>query len=139
MEDDKIKIGVLKKKAVTVEESVVDVIELNYPKDHKYYKMHDDGVFFARGIVLLAIIKKSPSSFLLFEVERGKQFYTDFVPTKDCRQEDFIDSKNSIRRIALDVMIGGYTPFDEITEAEFLSERIDLLNAPLQDIIKTHP
>lgn len=128
-------IQVLKTAKKVIEEAVLETVNLEYPTTHKYYRMVDDGRFFARGVILFAIVVKSPSTFLLFEVERGKQFYTDFMPSKDCKQDDFIKSESDIRRKALKIMLGEMTVFREISESDFLAERIDLLNAPLQDIL----
>lgn len=114
-------------KEVVVKEEAV-TINLEYPVENKYYRMMDDGNFFPRGDVLFAIIVKHASAFNLFEIERGRQFYTDFVPTKDCRQEYWLKDSNSIRRTALEIMLGKDNDFDEITFEEFKTEREKLLN-----------
>jgi len=129
------KIQVLEKARKTIEEQVVKEIELDYPKESKFYKMNDDGRFFARGIVLFGIVIKYSTTFLLFEIERGKQFYTDFVPTKDCRQDYWLNDTNDIRRTALKIMQGKYEAFEEITKDEFLELRKSLLDAPLENVL----
>lgn len=125
------KIQVLQKERKTVVEEVMKEVELEFPTEHKFYKRNDDGNFFARGLVLFGIKIKYSKTFLLFEIERGKQFYTDFVPTKDCRQDYWLTDENNIRRTALQIMLGQYSAFEEITEQEFLELRQQLLDEPL--------
>lgn len=128
-------ISVIKKVRKVVEEAVKETINVTYPTENKYYKMQDDGFMFPRGTVIFAIVIKHSRSFLLFEIEKGKQFYTDFVPTKDCHDEDFITSKNSIRRTALSLMLGKNKDFIEISEKEFLKSREGLLDVHILDSI----
>lgn len=128
-------IQVIKKARKTVEEEVRETINLEYPTEHKFYKRNDDGAWFARGIVLFGIVIKHSTSFLLFEVERGKQFYTDFVPTKDCRQDYWLSDTNDIRRTALEIMLGKNSEFKEISKEDFIKERESLLNAPLENVL----
>lgn len=125
------KIQVLQKVRKTVEEQVLNEVELEFPTEHRFYKRNDDGNFFPRGLVLFGIKVKYSKTFLLFEIERGRQFYTDFVPTKDCRQDYWLEDDNTIRRTALKIMLGQYSAFEEITEQEFLELRQQLLDAPL--------
>ena len=129
------KIQVLEKARKTIEEQIVKEIELEYPTEHKFYKRNDDGRFFARGLVLFGITIKYSTTFLLFEIERGKQFYTDFVPTKDCRQDYWLTDENDIRRTAFKIMQGKFEAFEEITKDEFLELRKSLLDSPLENVL----
>jgi hypothetical protein len=129
------KIEVLERTRKTVEEQVLKEINLEYPTESKFYKLNDDGRFYARGIVLFGITIKYSTTFLLFEIERGKQFYADFVPTKDCRQDYWLNDTNDIRRTALKIMQGKYEAFQEITKEEFFKLRQSLLDAPLENVL----
>jgi len=114
-------------KTVTTEKKNV-----NLPTTKKFYERNDDGVFFPRGLILFAIIPKhenSTDTYLLVEVERGKQDYNDFVPTKDCRQDYWLSDKGSkIRHTALEIFTNDFHLFKEITEKEFEEKRIKLLD-----------
>lgn len=125
------KISVLEKQQVTMEKKVTKEVELELPKKSLFFKRNDDGNFFPRGLILFAITVKYSHTFLLFEVERGKQFYTDFVPTKDCRQEYWLTDTNSIRRTALKLIMGELEDFEEIEKEEFLTLRTELLDTNL--------
>ena len=126
-------IQVLTRAKKTIVEEVKETINLEYPTQDKFYKRNDDGAFFARGVILFGILVKYSTTFLLFEVERGKQFYTDFVPTKDCRQDYWLSDTNDIRRTALEIMLGKDRDFVEITKEEFIAERELLLNQPFDE------
>lgn len=129
------KIQILEKARKIVEEQILKEIEFEFPSEHKFYKMVDDGNFFPRGLILFGIIIKYSSTVLLIEVERGKQFYTDFVPTKDCKQEYWLSDTNDIRRTALSIMTGQHSSFNEITKDEFLELRKSLLDIPLENVL----
>lgn len=73
-----------------------------------------------------------------FEIERGKQFYTDFVPTKDCRQEYWLTDENSIRRTALRLMQGYLGDFEKIDKEKFLELRKNLLDEGLMNTITNY-
>lgn len=125
------KINLIEKQNVIVEEKVTKEIELELPTKSLFFKMNDDGNFFPRGIILFAITVKYSNTFLLFEIERGKQFYTDFVPSKDCKQDYWLSDSNSIRRTALKLMMGKLGAFSAIEKDEFLRLRTDLLDESL--------
>jgi len=127
METKKIQVFTNTEKIITKE------IELIYPTQNKFYKMNDDSNFFGRGEVLFAIIVKYTSTFILIEVERGKQDYTDFVPTNDCKSEYWLKDSNRLRRFALDIMLEKSEDYVEISKEEFLEKRQDLLNKPLEN------
>jgi hypothetical protein len=129
------KIQILEKVRKTIEEQIIKEIELDYPKESKFYKMSDNGRFFARGTVLFGIVIKYSTSFLLFEIERGKQFCTDFIPTKDCHQDYWLNDTNDIRRTALKIMQGKHEALEEITRDEFLELRKSLLDAPFESLL----
>lgn len=104
--------------------------KVNLPEVAKYYVKNDDGNFFPRGIILFAIIpnyQDNPTySYTLIEVERNKQDYNDFVPTKDCKQQYWLSG--GIRKTAFDIITRDEYSFKEITQEEFENKRIELLN-----------
>jgi hypothetical protein len=112
-----------------------ETVSIELPTESKFYKMQDDGAWFARGTVLFAIIVKHKTTFMLYEIEEGKQFYTDFVPTKDCRQDYWLTDSNSIRRTAFDIMYGKNTEYTEMTKEEFLSKRSELLDSRMLELL----
>ena len=130
-------ITVLKKVRKTVTEEVREKIDVEYPTENRFYRMEDDGNFFPRGTVLFAILIKHSTSFMLYEIERGQQLSTDFVPTKDCRQDSWIagDGDTGIRRTALSLLIGDNTDFREITKEEFMRTRNELLNSRMEEFL----
>lgn len=128
-------IKVLKKARKVIEEEITHEIDLEFPTEHKFYKMNDDGRMFARGIVLFAITIKYSHTFLVFEIERGKQYFADFVPKSDCSSEYWLTDSNDIRRTALKLLKGEHTPFEEIKKEEFLELRRTLLDNPLQNVL----
>jgi len=99
--------------------------------------MDDNGNFFPRGTVLFAILIKYSTTFMIYQIERGQQLSTDFVPTKDCRQDSWItsDGDTSIRRTALSLLIGDNTDFREITKEEFIDTRNELLNKTMEEFL----
>lgn len=102
---------------------------IDFPEVEKYYRKHDGGNFFPRGIVLFAIIPIYPgktAAYHVVEVERNKQDFNDFWPSKDCRQEYWLSS--SIRKTAFDIITKSDHEFKEITKEEFEAQRIELLN-----------
>ena len=105
-------------------------IEVDFPQTKKYYSKNDDGNFFPRGLVLFAIIplycETETVAYTLVEVERNKQDYNDFWPTKDCRQNYWLT--DSIRNTALDIITGKAYEFKEVTEEYFFEKRELLLN-----------
>jgi hypothetical protein len=131
-------IQLIKRKAKVIEEVVKETINLEYPTEHKFYKTVDNGAFFARGLILFAILIKHRNSFLLFEITKGKQYYTDFVPSKDCRQDYWLTDTNDIRRNALDIMMNKSTVYEEISKEEFFKERDNLLNEHFTDAVLAH-
>ena len=125
---------------ITVNKTTVNTIskEIDFPETPKYYRKEEDGKFFPRGVVLFAIIPKyidKPTCFILVEVTRDNQKCTDFHPTKDCRQENWI-SEGGLRKQALEI-ITDYDLYDneftEITEEAFEEERNLLLNCYQKD------
>ncbi len=112
-----------------------ETVSVELPTESKFYMMNDDGNFFPRGIVLFAILIKHKSNFMLYEVENGKQFSTDFVPTSDCKSEYWMKDSNSIRRTAFDIMRGKNYEFKEITKEDFLSKRTLLLDERLMEYL----
>jgi len=128
-------IKVLKKARKVVEEEITHEIELEFPTENKFYKMNDDGRVYARGIVLFAITIKYSHTFLLFEIERGKQYFADFVPTSDCSREYWLTDTSDIRRTALKLLKGEHAPFEEIKKEEFFELRKTLLDDPLQNVL----
>lgn len=118
-----------------IQKSITETIKLEFPTEHKFYKMIDESNWFARGVVLFAITVKYTNTFILFEIERGKQFYTDFMPTKDCKQEYWLSDSNGIRRTALSIMLGKNVDFKEISIDQFIEERDLLLNEILNDVM----
>ena len=116
---------------VDYEKVITSKKELDLPEVSKYYLMNDDGRFFPRGVVLFAIIPNydnNPSySYTLIEVERNKQNYDDFVPTKDCRQKEWL-KESGLRKTAFNIITKQSCEFKEISEKEFKVKRIELLN-----------
>lgn len=117
--------------AVSYEKVVSSKKKADLPEVAKYYSKNDDGRFFARGIVLFAILPKyenNPThSYTLVEVERNKQDYNDFVPTDDCKQKYWL-SESGVRKTAFDIMTKSDYEFKEITAEEFEAKRMELLN-----------
>lgn len=130
-------ITVLKKVRKTVTEEVREKIDIEYPKENRFYRMEDAGNFFPSGTILFAILIKHSTTFMLYEIQRGQQLSTDFVPTKDCRQDSWItsDGDTNIRRTALSIMIGDNIDFKEITKDEFMSTRNELLNSRMEEFL----
>lgn len=115
-------------------------LEVELPTVEKYYSANDDGIFFARGLVLFAIIpryKNSPANnYMIYEVESGNQKSTDFVPTKDCRSDYWLKESNTIRNTAFNIITGKKNydlEFKEISKEDFLSKREELLSLRFTD------
>lgn len=108
--------------------------EVELPESDKYYSKTDDGRFFPEGLILFAVLLKHPNSvtsYTLIRVTRNKQEYNDFVPTKDCRQDYWLNNSCSLRKQAFDLWtdpIGCKDGFKEITKEEFEKQRMELLN-----------
>ncbi len=105
--------------------------EIDLPEATKYYSRIDDGRFFPRGLVLFAIIlkiKDNPGTYHLVEVERNKQNFTDFVPKDDCQSNSWVNNSDSLRKTAFDIFTGTLHGFQEITQEEFETKRLELLN-----------
>ena len=120
-----------KKIKVAVYEKVIETkeIELEYPKEPRYYKRFDDGSFFAEGLILFAIIPKyKDSTMLLIRVTKGRQDYNDFVPTKDCRQSYWLKSDETLRNEAFRILTTSHHGYEEICKQQFDSSRVDLLD-----------
>lgn len=117
--------------AISVMKIISKIVEVELPTEPKYYAWTDVGTFFPRGLILFAIIpqfKGKSGSYLVVQVERGKQDYTDFVPTTDCKQKEWMEN-SSVRKTAFEIITGNNYDFQLIEEAEFESKRIELLNA----------
>ena len=95
-------------------------VEINAPDKAMYYEWNDDGIFFAEGLILFAIIPRYKDSVIynLIQVSSNKQNYTDFHPTTDCKDEYFLDHKG-LRNRALDILTNINTPFKEISKETF--------------------
>ena len=107
--------------------------EVELPESDKYYTKCDDGKFFPEGLILFAIIQKYPNStttYTLVRVTRNKQEYNDFVPTKDCRQDYWLNNSCNLRKQAFQIWTNptSLDGFKEITQKEFEEERVKLIN-----------
>lgn len=111
---------------------VTEEIEVNFPETPKFYFKNDDGNFFASGWMLFAIIPKHKNSYMLYEIQKNKQDSNDFVPTKDCKSEHWVNG--GIRKTAFDIIVGKSYMWEwqEITEDAFLTIREDLLTLNLE-------
>jgi len=64
----------------------------------------------------------------VIEVTRGKQDFTDFMPHNDCSSEYWMKNRG-LRHLAFDILVDGQFNFwKSITEEEFNSKRIELLD-----------
>ena len=130
--------------AVGYEKVVSSKKKVDLPEVAKYYSKNDDGKFFARGIILFAILpkyKNNPTnSYTLIEVEINKQNYNDFVPTDDCKQKYWL-TESGLRKTAFDIVTKSDYEFKEITAEEFEVKRIKLLNhfkAYTEEVLKNY-
>ena len=103
--------------------------EVDFPDNAVYYAYNDNGIFFAEGLILFAIIPRyeGADNYTLLQVRRNKQEYIDFYPS-DCNSDHFLDYKG-LRNKALDILVGKNNDFKPITEEEFNTKRIELLNS----------
>jgi hypothetical protein len=132
-------IKVVKQSRKTVQEEITVMVEVDTPTSPKYYRMVDNGNFFPRGVVLFAILPKykgTENNYMLYEIESGNQKSTDFVLTKDCRQPEWLETSEAIRRTALAILMGERKDFEEINSITFLRERDELLNKRLIEFME---
>lgn len=110
---------------VNTEEREVEVLT-----EEKYFQRFDEGRFFPRGEILFAIIPRSKTTgwYTIMQVERNKQDYNDFVPSKDCRQEYWLGDGEQLRKTAFDLIQGKEYGWTEMTKELFEERRNDLLN-----------
>lgn len=106
--------------------------EIDFPEVAKYYAKTEEGRFFPRGLILFAIVPKYPNSintYLLVQVQRGKQDYNDFEPSGDCKQAYWL-KEEGVRKQAFDIITNpnGLDGFKEISEEEFETQRAELLD-----------
>lgn len=134
-------------------------LEVNVPQEAKYYRKIDDGFFFPEGEILFAIIPRykpkegSPvTAFTLVRITRNCQQYTDFH-ISDCKDEYFHRDYTPLKKVIADKICGNkrvyeytwlrpeafriWTTYDkdgfiEITEEDFNTSRMKLLNKYLQ-------
>ena len=102
---------------------------INFPTVPKFYKRLDDGRMFPRGLVLFAIVPRGEKSLNLFEVEGGKQDFTDFIPQDDCKREYWLKT-HGLRKTAFELMTMTFTEYSEwqpISMEEFRTERDKML------------
>lgn len=127
---------------VAVSQKVVEIskktVEFEFPSEPQYWERVDDSRFFAEGNILLAIIPKYSHTMDLIRVTKGRQQWNDFVPTKDCRQEEWLKG-GSIRHEAFSVITGiddrfaGQDEWKQITKEEFHTKRTELLDFFMED------
>jgi hypothetical protein len=135
---EKTTIKVMTRDRKTVVESIIKEVEIELPTEHKFYHWHDDSNFFGRGDVIIAILVRHKNYYSLYETERNIQYYTDFKPSKDCRQEGFMTSDRSIRRTAWEIITGVNYDFVEITKEEYLKHRGVLLDKEITEEINNN-
>lgn len=118
--------------ATSTEKVITTEIEIDFRTTPAYYKHNDDGRFFPRGLVVLAILPKQFTDiprYTLLEISKGIQQYTDFIPMKDCRGEEWL-KEDGLREKALKLMMGNYYKgeYFEISRDEFEYYRTKLLD-----------
>ena len=117
--------------AINIKQVVTAEKEVDLPETAKYFKKNANGRVFARGVVLFAIIpkyEKNPThSYLLYEIERNIQNFTDFNPAADCKSLYWLN-ESGLRKTAFEIMSKTDFEFEEITHEEFKRKRAILLS-----------
>lgn len=116
--------------AVSIEYATKRTIEINLPSKAIFFEKKDEGIFFPRGLILFAIIPKftnKSGSYIILEIEQGKQNYNDFIPSTDCKDSYWLKT-TGLRKQAFELMINNLGDFKEITKEIFEIKRATLLN-----------